>query len=143
MKKFPVPTITAAALALSACSTMSPGVPPAGITSPAALQAGEWTVEDIGDRGIVDNSHVTLLFGPDGRLSGNASCNRLIATYSVKGAALTISPGGLTMMACPPALMEQERRFVDLLKDVRSFQIDGTGALLLETASGLKITARR
>lgn len=72
-----------------------------------------------------------------------ATCNRLIATYAAKETSLTISPTGLTMMACPPALMEQERRFVDLLREVKRFRIDGTGALVLETTSGKAITARR
>ena len=143
MNRLPILAIAAGAFAVTACSTTGVGTPPAGVAAPAALQGGEWTVEDIGGRGIIDNSHVTLLFGSDGRLAGSGSCNRLIATYAVKNATLTISPGGLTMMACPPALMEQERRFVDLLKDVKRYQIDGTGALVLETAAGEKITARR
>jgi heat shock protein HslJ len=143
MNRLSILAIAAAAFAVTACSTTGSGTPPGGIATPAALQSGEWTVEDIGGRGIVDNSHATLLFGPDGQLAGSATCNRLIATYAVKGAALTISPGGLTMMACPPALMEQERRFVDLLKDVKRYQIDRTGALVLETAAGKTITARR
>jgi hypothetical protein len=35
-----------------------------------------------------------------GRLSGNATCNRLIASYTVEGSKLTISLAGTTMMAC-------------------------------------------
>ena len=107
------------------------------------LQGGEWSVEDIGGRGIIDDSRVTLLFGSAGELAGSATCNRLVGTYTVADNTLSISPTGLTMMACPPALMDQERRFVDLLRDVRRFHVDGTGALVLETSDGDKIMARR
>jgi len=47
--------------------------------------------------------------------------------YTVEGSKLTISPAGTTMMACPPALMDQERKLVDLLGKVSSYSIDHTG----------------
>ena len=47
------------------------------------------------------------------------------------------------MMACPEALMNQERKLLDLLPSVETFRIDESGALVLNTADGKKITARR
>lgn len=140
IKAFSLVTI-AGAFALSACSTTGPARTPSG--NAKVLQGGEWSVEDIGGRGIIDDSRVTLLFGSAGELAGSATCNRLVGTYTVADNTLSISPTGLTMMACPPALMDQERRFVDLLRDVRRFHVDGTGALVLETSDGDKIMARR
>lgn len=110
--------------------------------SHAQLIDKEWVVEDIAGRGVIDDSRATLLFGADGRLSGQASCNRLIGGYTLKGSKLTISNPGLTMMACTPALMDQETRFVDVLNNVRSYRIDATGALVLTSSSGATITAR-
>lgn len=135
--------IVASALLLAACATTGSEPPSAGAASSARLQEGEWRIEDIGGQGVIDNSRATLVFGNDGRLSGNASCNRLIASYTVQGEKITISPAGLTMMACPPALMDQERKLVDLLRAVGSYRIDGTGALVLRTASGKQVVARR
>lgn len=132
-----------AGLMLSACATSGSGSSPAGTASLTALQGGEWRVEDIAGAGVIDNSPATLLFGADGRLSGNASCNRLIASYTIEGSKLTISPAGTTMMACPPALMDQERKLVDLLGTVTRYSIDRTGALTLTSASGKQIVARR
>ncbi|WP_277971419.1 META domain-containing protein [Sphingomonas echinoides] len=63
--------------------------------------------------------------------------------YTVEGSKLTISPAGTTMMACPPALMDQERKLVDLLGKVSSYSIDHTGALVLTTTSGDQLVARR
>lgn len=128
---------------LSACATTGSGSLPADATSVAALQAGEWRVEDIAGAGVIDKSPATLLFGPDGRLSGNASCNRLIASYTVEASKLTISPAGTTMMACAPALMDQESKLVDLISTVTRYSIDRTGTLTLTSASGKRIVARR
>ena len=77
------------------------------------------------------------------RLSGNASCNRLIARYTLTDGTLTISQAGTTRMACAPALMDQERRLVDLLGKVTSYTIDQDGTLVLKSQSGSRIVARR
>lgn len=47
----------------------------------ALLRGGEWVVEDIGNAGIVDNTRVTLVFGPADGLSGRASCNRYTTRF--------------------------------------------------------------
>lgn len=132
----------ASTLLLAACATTR-SQPPSTGTASARLQEGEWRIEDIGGQGVIDNSPATLVFGTEGRLSGNASCNRLITSYTVKGEKITINPAGLTRMACPPALMDQESKLVDLLGAVISYSIDDTGALVLRTASGKQIVARR
>ena len=107
------------------------------------LVGPEWVVEDIAGLGVIDNSHATLVFLAGGRLAGSGSCNRLIGSYTLKGHALTVEPAGITMMACPPALMNQERTLLDLLPRINSYEIDGTGTLVLKTIEGKTITARR
>lgn len=107
------------------------------------LTGREWFIEDIAGRGVIDNSPASLLFLPDGRLAGNASCNRLISSYTLDGDALSISEAGATMMACPEALMNQERSLLDLLSAVDGYAVDDTGALILSTPDGETITARR
>lgn len=109
----------------------------------ALLQGGEWVVEDLRGGGIVDRSRITLNFGTDGRVGGAASCNRYTAAYALSGEGLTISKAAATMMACAPALMQQERLFLDLLAQVRHFTLDATGALVLHAADGRTISARR
>ncbi|MCO5107389.1 MAG: META domain-containing protein [Burkholderiaceae bacterium] len=111
---------------------------------PATLLRGdEWVVEDLRGGGVVDRSRPTLAFGADGRVSGRGSCNRFTASYALTGEGLTISRPAATMMACAPALMQQERLFFDLLAQVRRFTIEPTGALVLHAADGGTITARR
>jgi len=135
--------VITAGLMLAACATTGSGSSSAGTASITALQAGEWRIENIAGAGVIDDSPATLLFAPDGRLSGNASCNRLIASYTVQGSKLTISPAGTTMMACPPALMDQERKLIDLIGTVTRYSIDRTGKLTLTSTSGKSIIARR
>ncbi|WP_169737274.1 serine hydrolase [Simplicispira psychrophila] len=102
-----------------------------------------WVIEAIAGGGLIDNSHVTLQFLPDGRLAGSATCNRILGRYEAEATKLRIKPAGTTMMMCPPALMHQERKLLDLLPTVASYRIDSTGALVLSTAGGQTILARR
>ncbi|MEO5829545.1 MAG: META domain-containing protein [Rhodanobacter sp.] len=69
--------------------------------------------------------------------------HRLLGSYVLKGVALSIHPAGTTMMACPAALMDQERRLLKILLQVHSAAIDGKGALVLKATGGTSITARR
>ncbi len=108
------------------------------------LAGQEWAVEQLAGAGVIDNSQPSLQFFPDGRLAGNASCNRLIASYALDGQQLRIAPAGATMMACPPALMQQERKLLDLLPGISAYRIDDSGALLLLGADGkVLVIARR
>ncbi len=107
------------------------------------LLGQEWMIEDIAGSGVIDNSHASLHFLPDGRLAGSATCNRIIGSYESKGMQLTIQPVGITMMACPEALMHQEQKLLALLATVESYRTDDTGALVLMTTDGKTITARR
>jgi heat shock protein HslJ len=107
------------------------------------LQGAEWTVVEIGGAPLVAGSQVTLAFAPDGHLSGQASCNRFMSEYTLSGEGLAISKGAGTTMMCDAALMDQERRFLEALGDVRNFSIAADGALLLKTGDGRTIKARR
>lgn len=112
--------------------------------SPAALLlGGEWVVEDIVGKGIVDNSRATLNFGEDGTLTGRGSCNTYGATWNLSGERLTVTEGRATLMACSPALDNQEREFMRILAAANRFDITDDGALLLVAGDGETITARR
>lgn len=110
---------------------------------PADLLVGaEWVVEDI-NGGMVDRSRATLNFAADGNLHGRASCNTFTTTYKLSGEGLAIGKTAATMVACAPSLMQQEGRFLDVLQNARRFEITDTGALVLLTPDGRRITARR
>lgn len=107
------------------------------------LQGDEWVVEDIGGGGIIDGSRVTLNFGADGRLWGRASCNAYQGDYTLTGEGLSLELSATTMMACAPALMDQESKVFALLARVHTFELDPTGALLLKIDDKPVLLARR
>jgi heat shock protein HslJ/uncharacterized lipoprotein YbaY len=106
------------------------------------LQAGEWTVDELDGKGIVEGSRLTLVFGHDGRLSGTASCNTYAAAFTLSGESLTIGRAAATRKACAPALMRQEDRFLRLLGTVQRFDVGSDGALILLAADRRVILAR-
>jgi len=108
---------------------------------PPGLIGGEWRIEDIGGRGVIDYSPARLRFNADGRLTGNASCNQLMARYTVENSSFSIEQAGTTRKACPPALMNQEQNLLALLQAIESYRIDATGALVLTAADGRSIKA--
>jgi heat shock protein HslJ/uncharacterized membrane protein len=107
------------------------------------IAAHPWRVEDIGGAGIIDASNVTLVFTPGGGLSGSGGCNRYRAGVELSGEGLHIGPAAATLMACPEALMAQERRFFDALGRVGRFDVTPDGALRLLAGEDVALTARR
>ena len=69
------------------------------------------------------------------RVSGSGGCNRLMGGFQLDGEQLRFSRLASTQMACEPAAMAFERRFVDALAQVRRFSIDKQ-TLLLQNAQG-------
>lgn len=106
------------------------------------LTGKEWVVEDIDQKGIIDASRITMQFDNKGRLSGLASCNQYTTAYEFNES-LDIAAPISTRKACAPALMNQENRFLTLLDKITEIDFDEKGALLLSTADGSVITARR
>jgi putative lipoprotein len=73
------------------------------------------------------------------RVAAIGGCNRLMGSYVMHGTALTISAGGMTMMACPDPLGKQELAFTDALRATTGFRITGNR---LELLGGNNVVAR-
>ncbi len=100
-----------------------------------ALTGTSWQVEDVASGGIIDSSNLTLTFGEDGRINGSSGCNSYMGDYSVNGDELELSQLASTMMACPPAIMDLERKFLDVLGGAEEYSIDPDTMKLTITAS--------
>jgi putative lipoprotein len=85
-----------------------------------------WLAEDIGGGGVIDSAQSTVTFEAGGKVVGSGGCNRLFATATMAGDNLTFGPIGTTRMACAPALMDQERKFLAALAATRTFRVEGT-----------------
>ncbi|MAX52673.1 MAG: hypothetical protein CMH22_11885 [Methylophaga sp.] len=106
------------------------------------LVGQEWIVQDINQQGIIDFSRLTMTFDDQGRLSGFTSCNQYSTAYEFNER-LDVASAITTQKVCPVAIMNQEKVFLTTLADVESLDISINGALVLKTADGRTITARR
>jgi len=98
-----------------------------------------YRVEWIGERPLIDRSHLTITLGEDGRAYGSAGCNHWFASYRRDGDALRFEQPGATRKLCAPALMEQDQRFLEALGQVQRWDVSGIGQLRLWPAEGKPI----
>ena len=108
-------------------------------TAPQLETEHSYKVEWIGERPLIDRSHLTITLGDDGRAYGNAGCNHWFAGYQLDGDKLSFSTAGSTRKMCAEALMEQEARFLDSLSKVQRWDFNDIGQLQLWPANGKPI----
>ena len=105
-------------------------------TPAAATPIGRWQAESLGDNAVTGDKPATLEISADGMVSATGGCNRIGSRATIKKNALTFSRPVSTMMACPPAVMQQEHKFLDVLTKTRRWRIDAAGKLLLSGTYG-------
>ena len=85
-------------------------------------------------------STLTLTFTADG-VSARAGCNTMFGPVTLDGATLTTtSPLGMTMMACDPALMDQDQWIADFLSSRPAWKRDGANLILTSADTVLVLT---
>lgn len=102
------------------------------VAEEATSPAGKWLAESIRRGGVIDNLQTVLEIAADGRVSGSGGCNRITGKADISGNRISFTPLASTRMACAPASMDQEAKFLAALSDVRQWRIDGPrGKLIL------------
>lgn len=101
------------------------------------LLAGEWLLEDLAGTGVIDNLQTTIKFEKEGSLGGSGGCNRYFASYELKGNQIKIGTIGATQKACPPAIMDQESRFLKALGEAYRVRFDEEKGWLFIDCQGL------
>jgi putative lipoprotein len=76
------------------------------------------------------------VFGNDGRVSGRGGCNQYSGTVELEGASIIISHLISTKMACAPAQMDQETRFMSALQAARTYKMTEDNRLVFSDATG-------
>jgi putative lipoprotein len=94
--------------------------------SAPTLVGSAWRLEDLAGAGTLDRVEATIEFPEAGRVAGLASCNRFFGYFETSGASLTIARLGATKKLCPPALMDQETKYLRALEGAERFAIEGT-----------------
>ena len=112
-----------------------------------SLEGGPWLVADLNGGGVPDGVRFDASFDPGdhdtGMVSGTSGCNRFRGGWRQAGAAVKFGPLAGTMMACAPARMDTERKFLQTLEAVTIVRFDVAGAALLTAPDGRAITLRR
>lgn len=116
---------------------------------PAVVIGKEWHVEDIFNKGVIDNSRMTITIEanndkkeptslPKLRVTGSGGCNRYSTSVVIDEQQKTIdfAPPAMTFMACAEALSQQENRFIEMLEKTKSYNFDDVGRLILKDGDG-------
>lgn len=117
--------IAVASLLSTACTAMTsaPDIP--------NLDGTAWVLSALPGRSLVEGATATLRF-EGGRASGTDGCNRYATSYAADGSKLKFdATGAATMMACPPAIMEQARAFTSSLDKTSSHRVEAGQLQLL------------
>ncbi|WP_316816337.1 META domain-containing protein [Pedobacter nyackensis] len=128
MKKI-ITLILIAISTLTACNTMKKGQSSEKLT-------GNWELNyitgvRIAFNGLYPDTKPSLNFkAPFKEVSGNSSCNGFSTKLEVNGNKMTVSqPIAITMRHCEG---EGEQRFMDMLKKVTAYSIEGNTLTLLQ-----------
>jgi putative lipoprotein len=89
------------------------------------LSGSEW--------GMTGKDKPFVQFGAEGKLAGDAGCNRFFGSYETAAdGSIAIGPLGSTRMACPEPEMAQEMQFLEMLQGAKRFERDGTRLSLMD-----------
>lgn len=107
------------------------------------LTAAEWVVTGILDQPVQPTGKPGLVFGKDGRFSGQAFCNSIIGSYILSRKGLFIQRNIGIMKTCTALLMAQEAEFLKALDAVNGFSIDSDGHICLLEGKRRLLTIRQ
>lgn len=94
---------------------------------------------------VLAETHLSIHFTADGKISGSAGCNDYTGPYSSSGESLTIGETAVTREMCaqPEGVMKQERLFLRALAMVGFARMDGDLLELRSRDGGLVVKAVR
>jgi heat shock protein HslJ len=110
------------------------------------LSGSSWSVTayNNGKEAVVSvaaDSKLTLEFGADGQVSGNAGVNTFSGTYEYDGNTLSLGPLATTRMAGPQELMEQETLYLAALQASVSWEVVNGLLYLRDAEDALQVSA--
>lgn len=79
------------------------------------LAGTRWRLDELGGVPAIREPTATLEFGSEGAVSGRGTCNRFTGQMTIEGMTIVMGPIATTRMACAPALMNQEDRYLATL----------------------------
>ena len=123
----------AVALTLSACATVGDN----------RISGTEWQAVSVNGAPLVPESVLTLRL-EGGQASGSAGCNRYFGNYRTGARdGIRFSGVGSTRMACAGPLMDQEKRYLNILENASGYSFYRSGEMAIVAADGRVIRYRR
>jgi heat shock protein HslJ/uncharacterized protein YraI len=120
------------------------------VSSSSGLAGTDWEVISYNNGqeavvGLLLGTTISASFGADGKVSGNAGCNRYFAGYSVDGNTIEIGPPGATRRYCPApeGVMEQEVQYLTALQSAATYSIQGTLLEMRTAADQIAVVMQR
>jgi heat shock protein HslJ len=105
------------------------------------LENTRWTVVSIDGDDVNEQSPPSLELSGDRKLPGNTGCNAFFGGWSVSDTAASFNAAGVSLRACEPELMEQERAFLDALAAVTTAHTNPDGTLsMLDGSSAVRLS---
>jgi len=115
----PCDVFTRILFALLAIAGLATGCRSTESAAPAASLIGtSWLAEEIDEQRVLERIESTLSFDSAQRITGQAACNRYFGALELGEGTIRLKPAGTTRMACAPAVMDQESRFLAAQKDL-------------------------
>jgi uncharacterized lipoprotein YbaY/heat shock protein HslJ len=108
----------------------------------AKLEGTRWDLIELDGQPLVAAASVPanlFLNADEKKLSGSSGCNVLVGSYKLYRSSLHFMPVGLTKMACPESLMNQEQAFLHALSATTSYCVMSE---TLALHSGERVLAR-
>lgn len=116
-------------------------------TATAGLVGPEWRLTRFGMENPVEDTlqrvKVTAVFSEERRVSGISGCNRYSGEYDARRDSLMFGKMASTKRACPDPVMKVEERYLDVLGDIRSYEIRDERLDLYDEGGALRLTFRR
>jgi heat shock protein HslJ len=100
-----------------------------------------WRVVSVDGQPPVEGSEATAEFTED-RIYGTTGCNRYFAGYTLAGETLSLTPVGMTMMACDGPVGDFEQVFVRVLNAAQSASFDAQRRLTIAGPGGVAVFGR-
>lgn len=113
------------------------------LASPAfaqdSLAGSRWLAEAITGVALTESAQSRLEVMADGRIAGNSGCNVFTGAGELRDGTVKIGMLATTRMACPPAIMDQEGRFLAALGKAVGYAATPNGRLVLRDSSGAEL----
>jgi heat shock protein HslJ len=105
----------------------------------SASLAGTWKLTSYGSpanlTAAAPNVDASVIFGPDGKVTGNVGCNGFSGDYKVDSNKVAFGSIASTLMACADPIAQQEGVVFNVFTNTASFKIDGN-TLTVTSADG-------